>query len=199
MRSIDISPETYSRLEALARGFDDRPENAVARLLNFHDAHQHCPCNAIATVRGPLDEEKPVPVSVTLPRSAPPGSARDNSWYKFEGDHHKKGPLVRAVVAAHVRHNSAIGYAKLREDFPKELQGNYGVVRKHEEVLANPRWKDPDNRFFMKNPIELADGATVVVCSQWGGSGTIQNFPKFLKAAKKLGYQITKLGDDTDA
>ena len=90
-------------------------------------------------------------------------------------------------------------YAKLCEDFPKELQGNYGIVGKLDEVLANPRWKEPRRRFSVDNPIELADGITVVVCSQWGDSGTIRNFPKFLMTAKKLGYTVAKVGDDTNA
>lgn len=190
MPTIDISQGIYSRLELIAR-FGETPENAIERLLDFHHERRHCPCGAATPTP---DVRKPAPVPVTLP-----GSTRDNSRYEFEGGHHKKGPLVRAVVAAHVRHNPAITYAELCEAFPKELQGNYGVVGKREEVLANPRWKDPHRRFFVDNPLKLADGTTVVVCSQWGGSGTIQNFPKFLKAAKKLGYQITKFGDDADA
>jgi len=171
MPSIYISPEIFSRLESHARGFNDKPANVIARLLDFHDAHQQCPCGAAPMVRRP--------------------STRNNSLYEFEGDRYKKGPLVHAVVAAHVRDNPEIKYAELCKDFPEELQGNYGVVRKIEEVL---RWQDPHRRFFMDKPIiEMADGSTVVVCSQWGDSGTLRNFPRFLKAAEKLGYHVTQV------
>lgn len=197
MHSIAISPGIYSRLDSLARGFNATPAKVIEQLLDFHHARQHCSCGATTVVPVPLNEGKQTPVSE--PDASRPHSKRDNSRYNFENYRYGKGRLVQAVVAAHVRRNPAITYPQLREVFPQELQGNYGVVRKREEVLANPRWKDPRRRFFVDNPIELADGTTVVVCSQWGNSGTIRNFPKFLDAAENLGYQITKLGDDTDA
>jgi len=196
MITIEISPEIYARLEDCAHGFNDQPANAIARLLDFYHARRHCPCDAMPDP-GPLDGAKPAPDSasdVPLPRGK-----RDNSRYIFEGERYKKGPLVRAIVAAHVDRNPAMTYSKLCEDFPKELQGSYGVVGKRGEVRKNPRWKDPGRRFFVDNPIVLADGVTVVVCSQWGDSGTIRNFPKFLMAAKKLGYTVAKVSDDTDA
>jgi len=160
-------------------------------------AHGDTMNDAAVPGSGSLDAAKPAPDSasdVQLPRGK-----RDNSRYIFEGERYKKGPLVRVIVAAHVDRNPAMTYSKLCEDFPKELQGSYGVVGKREDVLTNPRWQDPDRRFFVDNPLTLADGVTVVVCSQWGDSGTIRNFPKFLMAAKKLGYTVAKVGDDTDA
>ncbi|MDD9810275.1 MAG: hypothetical protein OXU71_00945 [Gammaproteobacteria bacterium] len=197
MYSIDIPSEIYERLESLARGFNDSPSNVIARLLHFHDARQHCQCDV-------MDEGEPSPVSVPDVTPPPRHGTRDYSRYAlrytFDGDRYEegpymKGPLVRAVAAAHVRCNPAITYAELCKDFPKELQGSYGVFRNIEEVRANRanrRWNGPDIRFSMKNPIKLADGTIVVVCTQWGNSGTKQNFPKFCNAAKNLGYHVTK-------
>jgi len=213
MYSIDIPSEIYERLESLARGFNDSPSNVIARLLHFHDARQHCQCDdegelspvppghgyggGTAATASCNDEGEPSP--------APPSpGTRDNSRYTFhytfegapyEEGPYKKGPFVRAVIAAHVCCNPAITYAELCKDFPKELQGSYGVFRNIEEVRANRanrRWNGPDSRFSMKKPIKLADGTIVVVCTQWGDSGTIRNFPKFCNAAKNLGYHVTK-------
>lgn len=167
MYTINVTPKIYKRLERHALGFEDTPANVIERLLNHYERHANG-----ETAPGPMQKRG----SATTPR--------DYTRYTFEGIVHKKNRLVLAVVKAYVRDHSSTTFNDLLEVFPKNLQGSYGVFDK----LQNVKVKDPERRFFMNDPIELAD-CTVFVCTQWGG-GNIGNISQFIDSAIELGYTI---------
>lgn len=108
------------------------------------------------------------------------------SQYSFNGQIDGIGRTVLAVVKEHVSKNPGITFEKLKEAFPAELQGSrLGVVCKKNDVDD----KHID-RYFAKPEeiIELESGDEVLVSNQWGN-----NFPKFLKQAQDLGYEIERV------
>ena len=110
----------------------------------------------------------------------------DYSKYVFEGRVYGKNRLVLAVVNAYVRDNPFTSISVLKGVFYDKLQGSTGVVATPYE--ASKKCKDPQKRFFAKNPIFLNDGE-IWVCTQWG----IENIDNFIKKAKSLGYEIEKI------
>ena len=162
MYTINVTPKIYKRLERHAEGFEDTPANVIERLLNHYERHVNG-----ETLSGPMQKR---------------GSAttqRDYTRYAFEGeDGYPKNRLVLAVVKAYVRDHPNTTFRDLLEAFPKDLEGSLGVFNKPENV------KDK-SRFFMEDPIELAD-CTVFVCTQWG----IGNIGLFIDSAIELGYTI---------
>lgn len=113
-------------------------------------------------------------------------SGMDYSKYMFEGHSYGKNRLVLAVVKAYVRDNPAITTSVLKGVFYDKLQGSTGVIATPYE--ANKKCKDPQKRFFTKDPIFLKDGEAWV-CTQWG----IENISGFIKKAVSLGYGIEKM------
>ncbi|MCY3973045.1 MAG: hypothetical protein OXF52_02395 [Candidatus Dadabacteria bacterium] len=164
MYTINVTPKIYKRLERHALGFEDTPANVIERLLNHYERH----------VKG---EPVPGPIQKRGSATAP----RDYTHYVFEGRDYGKSRLVLAVIKAYVRDHPNTTFRDLLEAFPKNLQGSSGVFDK----LQNVKVKDPERRFFIKDPIELAD-CTVFVCTQWG----IGNISQFIDTATKLGYTI---------
>lgn len=126
----------------------------------------------------PVEE---TPVETTGPDKS---KGRNTEKYTFEGKTLGKGRLVLAVVAAHVKANPKITYAKLLEAFPHNLLKRFGIFREVEEARA----MSSRPRFFFNDAdlIRLADKRVIAICSQF----TSENLVPFLAQAKKLGYKI---------
>ncbi len=113
-------------------------------------------------------------------------STKDYTQYNFEGGTYWKNRLVLAVVSAYVRDHSEVTIDILRNQFPDELQGSYGVIQEEESIKSD---LNKSQRFFIKdNEILVLQKVQkkVVVCSQWG----IDNIRPFIDRAKTLGFDI---------
>lgn len=113
-------------------------------------------------------------------------NGRDTSKYTFQKQSLPKGQCVLAVVRAHMEAKK-LTLANLRECFPDELVGRFGVVN----TLSRAKELSPNRpRYFMKSEdiIKTSDNKAVVVCSQW----TSERFDRFMEVAKKLGYKISR-------
>jgi Skp family chaperone for outer membrane proteins len=122
--------------------------------------------------------------------------SKDTTKYRVNNDPklYAKNKLVLAVVKDYVRNHSDCSFAELENVFPKELQGSWGVIKEHRDVINTI--SDPGKRYFIDVPIVLKDGKEIVVCTQWG-SGSIGNIGKFIAKARKLGYKIDEVNPDT--
>jgi hypothetical protein len=94
---------------------------------------------------------------------------KDYSQYLFNGETHGKGRLVLAVVRAYI-HEHQPSIQALREAFPKELQGSFGVFYTEQEFNARKRSSnDLIKRFFTNSADRLTtEGEQIYVCNEWG-------------------------------
>lgn len=116
-------------------------------------------------------------------------SSRDLSKYKFEGKIFGKGRLVLAVVKASVLKSPPISLGELKQRFPDELQGAWGVVARTEEVERRLATKSKKRYFVGADEIIVLDSKeSVAVSNQWG-----HNFEGFFNHARDLGFQIEKV------
>ena len=116
-------------------------------------------------------------------------SNRDTTQYNFNGQTLGKGRLVLEVIKHHVENNSESTFSSLMGQFPKRIQGSYGVfstITDANETYASSGRK----RHFMnsEDQIKLQD-STIAISSQWGAG----NIDSFISAAKKLGYEINSI------
>jgi hypothetical protein len=141
--------------------------------------------------RGPTDakpksvnRDRIAKVKILTPKVVRPKGARDRSNFKFNGIEYGKGPLVHAILTAHVEANKGIKHDQMKLAFPDALLRSYGIFKKLEE--AQEISKDR-KRYFLKESqiIKLAD-CSIAVCNQF----TSDNIQAFLGAARKLGYSI---------
>ena len=87
--------------------------------------------------------------------------------YSFDGEVYKKNRLVLAVVNKYVKDNPGITAEELAEAFPaREFKSSYPCVKVANLVTLKQR--EPVKRYFVDEPISLADGTEVAVCTQWG-------------------------------
>ncbi len=118
---------------------------------------------------------------------------RDKTKYKIgaNGEVLRQGRMVLEVVKKYVQDNADITFAQLRQAFPDELSlpNKYGVVK----VLTQDIQNQPRKRYFVNDPITLADGTVVVVCNQWGRAGGNGNIPAFVAKAIEHGYDVRKV------
>ncbi len=113
-------------------------------------------------------------------------STRDNSKYKFNGVEYGKGPLVRAVVAAHIEAHNEISFKDLKLAFPDTLMKRFGVFAIEAEAKKlsgnKPRYfLKPEQMIKIKGQKE-----PIAICNQW----TAALIEPFIKVAKELGYKI---------
>ena len=106
---------------------------------------------------------------------------RDYSKFKFKGGTYNKARLVNKVVRTYVEENPTISYAELEKDFPKNLQGSYGVFDTKEnaqEIYDRTGHK----RYYLKPDelIKLSD-SIIATSNQWGIKG-IKNFIKHVNS-----------------
>ena len=82
-------------------------------------------------------------------------------------------------------------YRQLKQIFPDEMQGSYGVVRSIDELhdMEHDR-KDLETRYLMKEEelLTASDGIRFAVCSQWG----IFNIPNIFRVMEKWGWNVIK-------
>lgn len=118
-------------------------------------------------------------------------SSRDYSKYEFNGNVYRKGRLVLAVVRQYISDNPEVTVEQLKRIFPKDLQGNKGVLDDLEYI--NENYDDALTRFFAKEDevIELKNKSKIAVCSQWGSN----NIGKFIEHANYLKYKIKKIDE----
>jgi len=138
-----------------------------------------------------------VPDGIILPKSMSketrkPSKKRekDNTKYLLNGqpvgDNNGKCALVRAVVRMYVEQNPDITTRELKEIFPDELNGTkFGVINTYNDAKRiNEIELSP--RYSIKKPIDLNNDEKIAVCTQWHPG----NITKFIKRAKKLGFDI---------
>lgn len=118
-------------------------------------------------------------------------SGRDTSKYSLDGSKEKfgKGKFVREVVARFVKMNPSLTFDQLKQVFPDNLQGSYGVLRTLDEIkLSNHDKKDLRSRYIMDEDKQLtsSDGVKFVVCNQWG----TYNFANILSLLSKWGWNV---------
>ena len=124
-------------------------------------------------------------LKISKPTTDP--AKRDTSRYIYNGKIYPKNRLVFAIIYDYAKTNTPT-FAELQNTFDKSLQGSLNVV---EDFEIAKQIKDYSKRYFSKpdDLIELQDGTTAVVCTQWG----IFNIPRFIKVAQSLGYNIQKI------
>ena len=112
---------------------------------------------------------------------------KDNTKYRFNNDTYGKGRLVHAIVSQSIRDKQPT-VEQLRQEFPKELQGSFGVFYTEQEYNARKQTSnDQTERFFTNTEDRLTtDGEQIFVCTEWGKD----NITKFVKHSKKLGFDI---------
>lgn len=117
---------------------------------------------------------------------------KDFSKYLFKDNIYGKSRLVLAVVKQYVEDYHPSTFDELREAFPDELQGSFGVVRRIEDVSDKYKGIAGVKRYFVgENEIlHLTSGERVIVCTQFGA----QNTEKFVEHAMYvLRYEIEKV------
>lgn len=127
----------------------------------------------------------------------------DYSKYTFDGETRNKRQTVLAVMQKYISQNPKITLAELENEFPKKIQGSFGVFDTVENIERIASTKENKqgylDRFFMAagEIITLCDGVKIAVCNQWGeydddDDTNVNNFDSFLTKAMILGYEITK-------
>jgi hypothetical protein len=121
-------------------------------------------------------------------RRAAARANRDTTKYSFYGSIYRKNKLVYAVVTQYLKDYPETTFNILKQVFPDELQGTYGVFTLLEEAQEIFQKKGHKRHFLEDDEVlRTADGVEIAVCTQWG----IGNIWRFLETASSLGYQIT--------
>jgi 5-methylcytosine-specific restriction protein B len=112
---------------------------------------------------------------------------KDYTQYLFNGETYGKNRLVLAVVRAYIQEHQPTIQA-LRETFPKELQGSFGVFYTEQEFNARKqKSNDITKRFFTNSADRLTtEGEHIYVCNEWG----LDNTTKFVEHSITLGFDI---------
>tara|TARA_B110000046_G_C12952030_1_gene380586 strand:+ start:20 stop:898 length:879 start_codon:yes stop_codon:yes gene_type:complete len=114
-------------------------------------------------------------------------SSKDYSKFLYNNKEFNKARLVNEVVREFIENNPNINFTQLKEKFPKQIQGSYGVFDKFsraEEIYTNGGRK----RYYIKpsETINLIDGEIIATCTQWNPI----NIAEFIKVANGLGLKI---------
>ena len=133
-------------------------------------------------------------VLVKQPRSQKGNNGRDNTKYSIDGgtNYYGKNKIVREIIIRYLELHPKMTYRQLKQIFPDEMQGSYGVIRNIKDLqeMAHNR-KDLKTRYWMKEEELLetkADGIRFAVCSQWG----TYNIPNVFRVMEKWGWNIIK-------
>lgn len=113
----------------------------------------------------------------------------DYTKYEFDGNVLGKGKLALAIVKKYIEQNPKVSFAQLEKDFPKNIQGNHGVVATLVDAQAMYNSYGYKRHFISTDQVILVDGIKVAVCNQWG----VGNIDRLIKKASDLGYQIRKI------
>jgi hypothetical protein len=114
-------------------------------------------------------------------------SEKDYSKFTFKNKTYNKARLVNEIVRDFIDLNPTTTFAKLKEVFPKQIQGSFGVFDKlsRAEEIYNS-WGHKRHYIKPTETINLIDGEVIATCNQWNP----HNISDFIENAKKLGYQI---------
>jgi len=157
--------------------FDDNGvllSHVKARIIE--DSSARIECRQKRAVRQPKEKKE---------RPTPSGAPRDRGFFEFMGEPYGKGPLVRAVVAAHA--SKVPDFDRLVKDFPDSLMKGYGIV-KPLSVAQTISKNRP--RYFMKTDrLITIGGEHYAVCNQF----TSDNIRPFVDRARMLGYDIKEV------
>ena len=106
-------------------------------------------------------------------------SERSNKREKFslnnETETFCKNRCVHHVVKTYLNYMKDLTFSDIKEAFPKELQGSYGVIASIEELKDRIfKNKTEKERWFLKENeiLETSDGTKFAVCSEWGNNFT---------------------------
>jgi hypothetical protein len=100
----------------------------------------------------------------------------------YNGKAYRKAQLVLAMLSDYVKkHNPT--FNELKSVLPDTLLSGYGVFQEKSAAKEKP------GRYYTaaSQQIQLKDGKTIVVCTQW----STENIQPTLGAFKKLGFKIT--------
>lgn len=114
-------------------------------------------------------------------------SEKDYSKFTYKNKTYNKARLVNEIVREFIDLNPTTTFAKLKEFFPKHIQGSFGVFDKlsrAEEIYSS--WGHKRHYIKPTETINLVDGEVISTCNQWNP----HNISDFIENAKKLGYQI---------
>ena len=119
--------------------------------------------------------------------------ATGRAKYSLNGQEpQNKRRTVRAVVGLYMKLHSRATWSEVLEAFPKELQGNYGVVATVESIQYRIRKGfDDDKRYFLdpSRRFRTIDGVEFAVCHQWGNQ-----FDRFCEYVEdKFGWTIEEV------
>ena len=129
-----------------------------------------------------VKQEEPV-INETMTKAT---TKRDSTKYTFNGEEYGKGPLVLAILNAHVKTHGEISFKDLKLAFPDTLMKRFGVFANETEAKklsgSKPRYfLKPEQMIKIKGQKE-----PIAICNQW----TAALIEPFIKAAKELGYKI---------
>jgi hypothetical protein len=114
-------------------------------------------------------------------------SEKDYSKFNYKNKAYNKARLVNEIVRDFVDLNPTTTFSELKEIFPKQIQGSFGVFDKlsrAEEIYIN--WGHKRHYIKPTETINLGDGEIIATCNQWNP----HNIADFIKNAEKLGYEI---------
>ena len=109
--------------------------------------------------------------------------------------------LILSVVKNYAKNEHPYSIRELKKAFPDHLHVGYGVVQLRNDKQYNRYLKEEGytaggNRYFAKEHelIRIGDGTDVMVCNQWGATGSREGrFNTLLKCCQNLGYEIEKI------
>jgi hypothetical protein len=102
-----------------------------------------------------------------------------------------KRSAVFAAIERYQFDNPGASFNDIESVFPRDIQGNYGVVATAEEVYnRRAQGQDVDKRYFTNKPLHDGNGKTFYVCTQWGD----ENFEAFrCRIAEELNWTLTEV------
>lgn len=113
-------------------------------------------------------------------------SNRDYSKFIFNNQEYNKGRLVNAVVREYVNRHPDITSSKLKEAFPDEIQGSFGVFALHAEAeRIFQSWGHKRHYIKPEELIQLED-ETIATCTQWRP----MNIRTFIDRCGELGIAV---------
>lgn len=105
---------------------------------------------------------------------------------------YNKRQTVLEVVRKYMKLNPFSNYKEIEKDFPKELQGCYGVITQISTISDRISRGHDDNRRYLLNQENLfksADGVEFAVCGEWGNQ--FDNFRRYIE--DHLGWKIEEV------
>ena len=139
----------------------------------------------------------PITIELLEPRPTMPTPVENvkgkNATFSLNGSAPlKKNRSVLEAVRLFLKEIPTATFEEVESQFPKNLQGSYGVVRTLEDVKERSlRNKTENDRWFL-DPCEIltsADGVQFVVSTEWG-----DQFPQFQKhVADAFGWTLNEV------